>query len=171
MDRNTARFCEAVHKVRENFGGGSTDGRQARAATPSSCRKLWPPTTVLLTIRLLLARPTMMRSRTAAAVNAAAGMGAGTNRAVARRRRCRFGGLRAGKGLPEPVHGRGQCCKLFGQALGVSLLCGDQPSDRLQLPLHSLQLIDRFLLAGFQSLGLLHQLLGGLSGAGLQLAG
>ena len=58
---------------------------------------------------------------------------------------------------------------LLGQLLGVGLLGGEQASHRLQLVLHHLELVDQFLLRGFDALGLFDQLLGGLGGAGLQL--
>ena len=50
------------------------------------------------------------------------------------------------------------------------LLRGEESPDGLQLVLHHLELVDRFLLGRFQALGLLDQLLGGLRGTGLQLA-
>ena len=79
--------------------------------------------------------------------------------------------LRAGKGLPQAFDRLRQPCDLLRQLLGIALLRGDQAADRLQLVLHHLELIDRFLLGRFEALGLLDQLLGGLRGAGLQLAG
>ena len=60
---------------------------------------------------------------------------------------------------------------LFGKLFGVGLLRGEQAAHGLQLVLHHLQLVDRFLLGRFQALGLFDQLFGRLRGARLQLPG
>ena len=73
--------------------------------------------------------------------------------------------------MPQTLDGLGQRGNLFRQPLGIGLLGGQQASDALQLVLHHLQLVDRFLLGHFQALGFLDQLLGSLRGASLQLAG
>jgi hypothetical protein len=48
------------------------------------------------------------------------------------------------------------------------LLGGQQTLHGLQLVLHDLKLVDRFLLGGLEALGFLDQLLGSLCRAGLQ---
>ena len=81
-----------------------------------------------------------------------------------------FGGLRAGKRLPERVDRAGKTSDLFGQPFCIGLLCGDEALETLQLILHRLQLVDGFLLRRLKALGLLKELLGCLRGAGLHLA-
>src|SRR6516162_8716700 len=63
----------------------------------------------------------------------------------------------------------GQGGYLIGKPPCVGLLGGEQASNRLQLILNHLQLVDRFLLGRFETLGLFDQLLGSLRGARLQL--
>ena len=71
----------------------------------------------------------------------------------------------AGKGLPQAVDRLRQRSDLLGKLPGVGLLRGEQAAHGQQLILHHLQLIDRFLLRRFQTLGLLDQLFGRLRGA------
>ena len=73
--------------------------------------------------------------------------------------------------LPQAVDGAGETSNLLGQLLGISLLRGKKPPHGLQLILNNLQLVDRLLLRRLQTLGFLDQLLGGLGGPRLQLAG
>jgi hypothetical protein len=97
-------------------------------------------------------------------------MGPGPDRPVPGWGRGRLlGRLCAGIGLPQTVDRLGQRGKLLRQASRVRLLGGEQPPDRLQLILHHLQLIDRFLLGRLEALGLFDQLLGGLRRPRLQL--
>jgi hypothetical protein len=83
----------------------------------------------------------------------------------------RFVALGARERLPQTLDRLGEAGYLLGQPFAVGLLRGKNTPDGLQLILDHLQLVDRFLLGRFQALGLLDQLLGGLHGPGLNLAG
>src|SRR6185369_6705985 len=100
------------------------------------------------------------RTLTRLAARTLAGAGVDTARRFpAGNRGClRFRGPGAGKGLPKAVDGLVQRRDLFGQALGVGLLRRHQALHGLELVLHDLELVDRYLLRRLQTLGLLDEL-------------
>jgi len=69
--------------------------------------------------------------------------------------------------LPQGIDRAGEISNLIGQPLGIGLLGCQQTLHGLQLVLNDLQLVDRFLLGRFQTLGFFDELFGGLRGAGL----
>jgi hypothetical protein len=73
--------------------------------------------------------------------------------------------------LPQTVDRLSETRNLLREPLRVSLLRREKALHALQLILNDLQLVDRLLLGSFQTLGLFHQLLGGLRSPNLQLAG
>src|SRR5258708_37961942 len=98
-------------------------------------------------------------------------MGSCSDRFVASRGGAPFASLGARERLPQTIDRLSETRNLLGEPLRVSLLRGEKAFHALQLILNDLQLVDRFLLGSFQTLGLLHQLLGGLPSPNLQLAG
>src|SRR5258705_2021960 len=67
-----------------------------------------------------------------------------------------FARLGARERLPQTVDRLSETGNLLREPLRVSLLRGEKAFHALQLILNDLQLVDRFLLGSFQTLGLLH---------------
>ena len=107
------------------------------------------------------------------AMGALCRMGSCSDRFIASRggARRRFGSLGACERLPQTLDCLGETCNLVREPLCVCLLRGEKAPHSLQLILNDLQLVDRFLLGSFQTLGFLYELFGGLCGPNLQLAG
>src|SRR6478752_2483838 len=97
-------------------------------------------------------------------------VGSGPDRFVARRGGAPFASLGARERLSQTVDRLSETRNLLREPLRVSLLRGEKALHALQLILNDLQLVDRFLLGSFQTLGLFYQLLGGLRSPNLQLA-
>jgi hypothetical protein len=85
-------------------------------------------------------------------------MGSGSDRFVANRRGPTFASPGACERLPQTVDRLSETGNLLREPLRVSLLRGEKTLHGLQLVLNDLQLVDRFLLGSFQTLGFLHQL-------------
>jgi hypothetical protein len=104
-------------------------------------------------------------------MSASCRVGSGSDRFIANGRGATFGSLGTCERLPQTVDRLSETCNLLREPLRVSLLRGEKAPHGLQLILYDLQLVDRFLLGSFQTLGFLHQLFGGLCSPNLQLAG
>lgn len=81
--------------------------------------------------------------------------------------RRRFGSPGACERLPQTIYRLSEARNLVRKPLCVSLLRGEKALHGLQLILNDLQLVDRFLLGSFQTLGFLYELFGGLRGPNL----